>query len=1097
MNFKITDILPVEELQELQDLFSNATGVASIITYPDGKPVTEPSNFCRLCRDLVRKTDKGMINCFRSDAVLGSLNPDGPTVRPCLSAGLWDAGASIVVEGRHIASWLIGQVKNEELSEEEMMTYADEIGIDRNTYAQALKEVTVMSRKQFENVAKMLHASANHLSRMAYHNYQLQQTVLSKSKAEEQLRKSEDKYRRLLDLNQSGVYRSTAKGKLLECNERFAHILGYDTVEEVMSLPTQELYFTNENRDTFLADLKTKKLLVNSELLMKGKHGEQVWILENVLLLETDDPENFIIQGTCTDITARKKIEEDLQESEARYRMLVEHAFDGVYLMRGRKYEYVNKRFTEITGYSFEEVTSDKFDFSILLTDQSRKVVEERYAARQRGEKIAGQYDIELKAKDGSIKYVTVSTASMSSSGEVVVTGIMHDITRRKLAENSLWESEERLNLAVASANIGLWDHNFVTKEIIRNEQWYSILGYKRNDIENTKESFINLIHPDDRAKVNEVIAKHEAGLTAQLSVLHRMKTKDGHWKWIFNTGKIVERDHEGNPLRALGIHLDVDTAKKAEEKLRTSEATYRGIINNVSDAIYIQDEKGFFLDVNLSAEKMYGYSRRDFIGKAPEFLSANGKNNLSRIAFLIKTAFEGKPQRFEFWGKRKNGEIFPKEVSINKGDYFGKPAVIAVARDITERKKAEEMLKASEKFQTLLNEITINALNTKDNEELFGVLTKNISKLFSADGCYFTLWDEEKRETIPFVTSAMPIEEYQSLPHNPEEVTMTESVLNAGHPLIAEDVFNTPYQSRSVAEKFPVRSLMGLPMIANNRKLGAILIAFNAPHHFTKEEVIHGEITARQISLIVAKTKVLEELRQSEHQLKMLNSEKDKFFSIIAHDLKSPFSAFLGLTEIMAEDIDQLTLKEIQTFVETMRKSASNLYRLLENLLEWSQIKRGVIEFTPMSQSLFATVNETTELIQNAAARKEIEIIHEIPEGMMVHADQHMLETILRNLVSNAVKYTPKGGTITISATHLDKQTKIVVSDTGIGMSKKMANDLFRLDVNTNRPGTEGEPSTGLGLILCKEFVEKHGGKIWVESEEGKGSKFFFSLPK
>jgi len=325
----------------------------------------------------------------------------------------------------------------------------------------------------------------------------------------------------------------------------------------------------------------------------------------------------------------------------------------------------------------------------------------------------------------------------------------------------------------------------------------------------------------------------------------------------------------------------------------------------------------------------------------------------------------------------------------------------------------------------------------------------------------------------------------------------MTESVLRAGKALIIEDALNSPYLSRTIAEQFPTQSAMALPMIVGNVKLGAIIITFNKHHRFTEDEVRHGEITARQISLIVAKTKVLEELKESEQQLKITNSEKDKFFSIIAHDIKSPFSAFLGLTEIMADDFDQLTLKEIQSFVQTMRTSASSLYRLLENLLEWSQIKREVIEFKPETYPLLKIINETTELMQHAAARKEIEIIHDIQEGLNVTADLHMLETILRNLVSNAVKYTPKGGAITITAHKTDRSVEIAVSDTGIGMEPDLKANLFNLNVSTNRSGTEGEPSTGLGLILCKEFIEKHGGTIWVESEEGKGSKFFFNLPK
>lgn len=167
------DLFQLEDVQRLQDAFAAATGVASIITKPDGTPITRPSNFCRLCNDIIRKTDKGLKNCYHSDAVLGRQNPEGPIYQKCLSGGLWDGGASITVGNRHIANWLIGQVRNEETSEEKMMDYARQIGADENAFAEALKEVTIMSTEKFRLVTDALFLFANELSQRAYHYVQL------------------------------------------------------------------------------------------------------------------------------------------------------------------------------------------------------------------------------------------------------------------------------------------------------------------------------------------------------------------------------------------------------------------------------------------------------------------------------------------------------------------------------------------------------------------------------------------------------------------------------------------------------------------------------------------------------------------------------------------------------------------------------------------------------------------------------------------------------------------------------------------------------------------------------------------------------------
>ena len=239
------------------------------------------------------------------------------------------------------------------------------------------------------------------------------------------------------------------------------------------------------------------------------------------------------------------------------------------------------------------------------------------------------------------------------------------------------------------------------------------------------------------------------------------------------------------------------------------------------------------------------------------------------------------------------------------------------------------------------------------------------------------------------------------------------------------------------------------------------------------------------------------EEIKLKNEELIKLLTEKDKFFSIIAHDLRSPFNGFLGLTQIMAEELPSLTRDEIQEFVLRMRNSATNLYRLLENLLEWARMQQGLIPFEPEVVELLLIVDECIAIVLETIKSKGIEIAYDIPYDIKVFADSNILQSVIRNLISNAVKFTPKGGKISLSAkTYTDKCVEIAIKDSGIGMSRAMVDHLFRLDVQTNREGTEGEPSTGLGLLLCKEFIEKHGGKIWVESKEGKGSIFYFTIP-
>ena len=237
--------------------------------------------------------------------------------------------------------------------------------------------------------------------------------------------------------------------------------------------------------------------------------------------------------------------------------------------------------------------------------------------------------------------------------------------------------------------------------------------------------------------------------------------------------------------------------------------------------------------------------------------------------------------------------------------------------------------------------------------------------------------------------------------------------------------------------------------------------------------------------------------LDQKNMELKELNLAKDKFFSIIAHDLRSPFNSFLGLTNIMSTEIRSLSPSMAGKMARLMNESATNLFNLLENLLEWSRSQQSLTRFNPEPIELMTETTTILKPVFDMSSGKGVEICIQIPEKISVLADANMLASIIRNLTSNAVKYTRKGGKVTISAMPAaDGFVEISVMDTGIGMSRAKVEDLFRLDVKSNTRGTNNESSTGLGLIICNEFVEKHGGKIRIESEEEKGSTFYFTVP-
>lgn len=237
-------------------------------------------------------------------------------------------------------------------------------------------------------------------------------------------------------------------------------------------------------------------------------------------------------------------------------------------------------------------------------------------------------------------------------------------------------------------------------------------------------------------------------------------------------------------------------------------------------------------------------------------------------------------------------------------------------------------------------------------------------------------------------------------------------------------------------------------------------------------------------------------QLEEAEEIQKGLNAEKDKFFSILAHDLKSPFAGIMGYTTLLKEDFDDLSKDEIKEFIMSLDKLSKNTYKLIENLLDWARLQTGKMKCVPNKFQLYESVLYATSLVSANADRKEIVIINQIDEKAFVKADERMLNSILENFLSNAIKFTPRNGCITISSTIVNVYHEITISDTGIGMSQEALNKIFRIDANYTTLGTENEKGTGLGVILCKEMIERQGGALKIESEIGVGTKLKFILP-
>jgi PAS domain S-box-containing protein len=522
----------------------------------------------------------------------------------------------------------------------------------------------------------------------------------------------------------------------------------------------------------------------------------------------------------------------------------------------------------------------------------------------------------------------------------------------------------------------------------------------------------------------------------------------------------------------------------------------YSSILDLVDTIFVVIDENYAVRLINDKTCSVLGYEKNEMMGKyLADFVSPDNKDRLNAQLAKRFTGNVNSDYYADFPFVTKNGQVrIIRWSNAFLRDNDGKIVfVLKSGEDVTEKKKEE-------KVQMTISQILSASNSEVDIDELFKYIHVSIKKLMPAENFYIALYEKQNNE----IRFAYFVDQYdKEAPTKRFGKGLTEYVIRKGQAMLCNDDCSNELEKQGEVELIgaPSKIWLGVPLTIQDHIIGVLVVQdYEDENTYGEKEKEILELISYPISRAIERKLLEREREDLISKLKKLNESKDNLFSLISHDLRSPFNSLLGFSEILATEYETLSREEIKEYLNVIYDTSKNLYGMTNNLLQFSRFQMGRIDFSPAKLDIKVMLIHALQLLRGNTIKKQINVISSVPDGIKVRADEDMLNSILQNLISNAVKFTPKGGDIYISANKLTgsnnkNMLQVVIRDTGVGLNNELIGQLFKEHVQST-PGTEKEYGSGLGLLLVKEFVEKNGGKINVKSVLNEGSTFYFTLP-
>ena len=1039
--------------------------------------------------------------------------------------------------------------------------------------------------------------------------------ITARKKAEEALRKSEEKMRGIFRVAPTGI--GIVRNRvLLDVNPRICEMTGYSK-EELTGQNSVVLYLSKGEYD-FVGKEKYQQITQKGSGILETRWKRKDGTIINVLLSSTPIDVSDISKGvifTAMDITERKQSEILLKEQERRLASLVGNLPGFVYRC---EYDsdwtmlYISEGCKAVTGYSPEDfVQNGNVSYNSVICEEYRNVLFEEWE-KVVAKRSSFQKEYEITTATGEQRWVLERGVGVyDKAGKLLfLEGYIEDISERKGVQEALRISEERFRFTLQHSPIVIfnqdkdlrytWIYN-PNPEFIADE----VIGKTDRD----------LLPEEDAACLEEIKLRV---LSAGTLVREEVRTTIGKNVFYYDLTVAPVFDEKNNITGITCASIDVTELKKAEFDLQESERNYRELIDGMNETVWVIDFSGDLIDVNESATKVLEYTKEEIISIGLFGIDSSLKREM--ITALVENMPNEKIQIFETSHKTKSGRIFPVEVYSSLVHYKGKEAILSIARDITKRKRMEKKLRDSEETIRLLfnstaegiygidtdgnctfcNSAALNMLGYSGEEEIIGQNMHNLihhtnndgsacaaeecriykafrdgsgthvddEMLWRKDGSGFPAeyWsypitrdekiigsvvtfidiskrrhDEEMqqalyeiartsisarttgellevvREELSKVLDATNFyvalyqpetgaldkifftEEQSGDEQWPTENILSEKVLNTGKPLLlrGEEMARFIELHHGSSRDIPVKCWLGVPLVDGDKAIGVMVLqSYTNELAYSESSVRLLEMMAYELTIVIHRSKMIEDLIIAKEKAEESDRLKSAFLANVSHEIRTPMNGILGFLELLTEP--GLESEEKERYLDIMNKSGQRLLETINAIVEMAKIESGQVDVHFSEVNIPEVMKDHYDFFQQQTSAKglELEITEQITgRKAVIRTDKFKLDAILTNLLTNAVKYTREGR---IEFGNYIKEGNLVfyIKDTGVGIPSHRIDSIFERFIQTDIFITRPQEGAGLGLSIVKAYVEMLKGKIWVESELGKGSAFFFTIP-